>query len=109
MLSLIGTNRSELSGIMFRLVTLLIAYLHGTQGWISLPSLATGYKAHSSSAPAKAASTSWFATDDAATATTATMSLDKQKVALLQLGAALDRGQSYNPTSGAYVSPLKRE
>lgn len=29
-------------------------------------------------------------------------SLEKTKAQVLQLGAALDRGQSYNPTSGAY-------
>eukprot|EP00956_Cyclotella_meneghiniana_P021031 scaffold37801_cov85-Cyclotella_meneghiniana.AAC.2 len=37
----------------------------------------------------------WF-TDDA------TESKSKLKTQILQLGAALDRGQSYNPTSGAY-------
>lgn len=31
-----------------------------------------------------------------------TKSLEKKKAQLLQLGAALDRGQSYNPTSGEY-------
>lgn len=44
------------------------------------------------------------------TATTTTMtttsispiSLERVKAQILQLGAALDRGQSYNPTSGAY-------
>jgi len=30
------------------------------------------------------------------------VSLEKTKAQVLQLGAALDRGQSYNPTSGAY-------
>ena len=31
-------------------------------------------------------------------------SKEKLKVQILQLGAALDRGQSYNPTSGEYYS-----
>jgi hypothetical protein len=31
-------------------------------------------------------------------------SLDKLKAQLLQLGAALDRGQAYNPTSGEYYA-----
>ena len=44
-------------------------------------------------------SATWFATQEESA-----VSLDKQKAALLQLGAALDRGQSYNPTSGEYVS-----
>lgn len=30
------------------------------------------------------------------------ISLERVKAQILQLGAALDRGQSYNPTSGAY-------
>ena len=48
---------------------------------------------------AKATTTSgstWFAE------TQETVSLDKIKAQILQLGAALDRGQSYNPTSGPY-------
>jgi hypothetical protein len=49
-----------------------------------------------------AAATTWFGTEEETTSTA--ISLDKQKAALLQLGAALDRGQSYNPTSGEYVS-----
>jgi hypothetical protein len=38
----------------------------------------------------------WFS------APTETTSLDVLKAQILQLGAALDRGQSYNPTSGEY-------
>lgn len=34
----------------------------------------------------------------------ATMTLEQRKAQILQLGAALDRGQSYNPTSGEYYS-----
>ena len=30
------------------------------------------------------------------------MSVERLKIQLLQLGAALDRGQAYNPTSGSY-------
>ena len=41
-------------------------------------------------------STSWFAQEK--------RSLESAKAELLQLGAALDRGQSYNPTSGDYYA-----
>ena len=39
----------------------------------------------------------WFTND-------ATPSKSQLKTQILQLGAALDRGQSYNPTSGAYYA-----
>jgi len=42
----------------------------------------------------------WFTDDDDEPA----VSKDKLKTQILQLGAALDRGQSYNPTSGEYYS-----
>ena len=61
-------------------------------------------------------SSSWFSSDDnnddnddsvsTATATASSsssvMSIERLKIQLLQLGAALDRGQAYNPTSGSY-------
>ena len=40
----------------------------------------------------------WFADSTSEQA----VSLEKAKAQVLQLGAALDRGQSYNPTSGSY-------
>ena len=47
--------------------------------------------------------TSWFGRGSSSkTTTTATTSLEQRKLRLLQLGAALDRGQAYNPTSGEY-------
>jgi len=49
-----------------------------------------------SAAALNAATTSWFGTE------TTSASLDQRKAGLLQLGAALDRGQAYNPTSGEY-------
>ena len=51
--------------------------------------------------PASVPSSSWFTdsnTDDQQP------SKKKLKTQILQLGAALDRGQSYNPTSGEYYS-----
>ena len=42
-------------------------------------------------------SSTWFAAP-----TEATLPLETLKAQILQLGAALDRGQSYNPTSGEY-------
>lgn len=48
------------------------------------------------SATASGSTSTWFAeTKEGA-------SLEKIKAQILQLGAALDRGQSYNPTSGPY-------
>ena len=49
----------------------------------------------------------WFTDSDTDTETTGeegavAASKDKLKTQILQLGAALDRGQSYNPTSGEY-------
>jgi len=45
---------------------------------------------------------SWFSTT--AAASTECPSLPQLKAQILQLGAALDRGQSYNPTSGSYYA-----
>eukprot|EP00536_Pseudo-nitzschia_multiseries_P008093 jgi/Psemu1/305477/fgenesh1_kg.200_\ len=45
---------------------------------------------------------SWFSSAFEATATDANGSIEQLKIQLLQLGAALDRGQAYNPTSGTY-------
>jgi hypothetical protein len=58
-------------------------------------------------------SSSWFSSNDddddsisisgtAATASSSVVSVERLKIQLLQLGAALDRGQAYNPTSGSY-------
>ena len=58
-------------------------------------------------------SSSWFSSDDnddsvsgadtaTATSSSSVMSVERLKIQLLQLGAALDRGQAYNPTSGSY-------
>lgn len=41
---------------------------------------------------------SWFTSS----AVSSTLSVEKLKIQILQLGAALDRGQAYNPTSGEY-------
>jgi hypothetical protein len=43
--------------------------------------------------------TSWFSAVE-----TPTLSVEAHKVRLLQLGASLDRGQAYNPTSGDYYA-----
>ncbi|GMI06758.1 hypothetical protein TrLO_g8048 [Triparma laevis f. longispina] len=40
---------------------------------------------------------------------TTTTSLDELKFKIVQLGAALDRGQAYNPTSGSYYSGTMAE
>ena len=50
----------------------------------------------------------WFETPTATTESEeeirANPSIDRLKIQILQLGAALDRGQSYNPTSGDYYN-----
>ena len=60
----------------------------------------------SSSSASSASSSSWFsgttAATEASTTTDASPTAERQKAQLLQLGAALDRGQAYNPTSGEY-------
>lgn len=53
-----------------------------------------------SSSLSVAATKSWF--PESAATQESTASLDQLKAQILQLGAALDRGQSYNPTSGDY-------
>jgi len=52
-------------------------------------------------ASSSSSSSPWF-TSSIDTNTNENTSVEKLKIQLLQLGAALDRGQAYNPTSGAY-------
>jgi hypothetical protein len=52
-----------------------------------------------------AADTNWFTADTKKSdADVSILSTNQLKAQVLQLGAALDRGQAYNPTSGAYYS-----
>lgn len=73
-------------------------FLPNAAAWISSqPSSggAVGLSTPSSLSVATVGGTStWFAEGS--------VSLEKAKAQVLQLGAALDRGQSYNPTSGGY-------
>ena len=59
-----------------------------------------------SSAVDSSGNSHWFAslsvTGTAATASSSPKSLEQHKAILLHLGAVLDRGQAYNPTSGEY-------
>ena len=81
-----------------RPIWLLFAAAPLARGWICPPQVSTPF---STALP----SATWFATETDNPSTTSTVvSLEKQKAALLQLGAALDRGQSYNPTSGDYYA-----
>lgn len=48
--------------------------------------------------------TNWFAPDTKEKNEASTLTTEQLKAQVLQLGAALDRGQAYNPTSGAYYS-----
>jgi hypothetical protein len=76
----------------------LVLLSYGSQAWVPPSSSAISRRLSSSALPA-----TWFATETSK-ATSSVLSLEKQKAALLQLGAAMDRGQAYNPTSGEYVS-----
>ena len=66
-----------------------------------------GYR-HAAAGPllsSSTSSTSWFTADDSSSATDPRpVSKERVKAQILQLGAALDRGQSYNPTSGEYYA-----
>ena len=48
--------------------------------------------------------TTWFTDDKRSATESRPQSKERVKAQILQLGAALDRGQSYNPTSGEYYS-----
>jgi len=67
--------------------------------WTSLP-LTTYHRSSSS----LALSSTPFAWLGGGQSTNNVASLESQKAAILQVGAALDRGQSYNPTSGEYYA-----
>lgn len=77
-----------------------------SSAWVPSNSLAA---TKSKTALSQAATTAtWFAdveskTDDEETSSKE-LSVEQLKAQVLQLGAALDRGQSYNPTSGEYYS-----
>ena len=82
--------------------------LVSSEGWMrtTTNSAVGGYgmqkTALSASSIATGDSPSWFsAVDDS--------SIEQLKIQLLQLGAALDRGQAYNPTSGEYYAGQSRK
>lgn len=52
----------------------------------------------SSDTTSSASSSSWFISSRPPSS----LSVEQLKIQILQLGAALDRGQAYNPTSGEY-------
>lgn len=83
--------------------------LVNTLAWTTTTNAARGFRAASSALGAASVvadeSTPWFtAAVESGTADPeeSPASIDQLKIQLLQLGAALDRGQAYNPTSGAY-------
>mmetsp|Transcript_9058 Transcript_9058/g.12541 ORF Transcript_9058/g.12541 Transcript_9058/m.12541 type:complete len:333 (-) Transcript_9058:143-1141(-) len=55
----------------------------------------------SSAAASSTSSAAWFSTEEKEEAS---LSSEQLKAQIIQLGAALDRGQSYNPTSGEYYA-----
>uniref|UniRef100_A0A7R9WR40 Plastid lipid-associated protein/fibrillin conserved domain-containing protein n=1 Tax=Craspedostauros australis TaxID=1486917 RepID=A0A7R9WR40_9STRA len=85
-------------------ILLLCALAQCAFSWVSnnpqhVPTCGAAMCTTSSSSTALKAST-WFGTTSESTVATA--STEMAKAQILQLGAALDRGQSYNPTSGEY-------
>jgi hypothetical protein len=67
--------------------------------------LASSFTASAPPNGATAGSTNWFIPDTKKRSTDESiLSTEQLKAQVLQLGAALDRGQAYNPTSGAYYS-----
>ena len=77
--------------------------------WTSVGTISTFKKTSTTKLSAeKKTTTTWFPKTDALTATQqeteGSLTLDRLKVQILQLGAALDRGQAYNPTSGPYYN-----
>jgi len=77
-------------------LTCLLSLSSFAAGWVSqnIPSGAAKTQLYSFTA------TPWFVSSEVGS--TKNVPLESQKAALLQLGAALDRGQAYNPTSGEY-------
>ena len=55
-------------------------------------------------AESSASTSNWFAPDTSEKDEASNLTTEQLKAQVLQLGAALDRGQAYNPTSGAYYS-----
>lgn len=93
-------------GSSYKALLFLGASLTSSQAWTTPPA-ASGFGAPVSSLGASSVATDgWFSTvDDSGTeaaAASSGSSIEQLKIQLLQLGAALDRGQAYNPTSGAY-------
>lgn len=88
---------------MMKIFAFLLLLVGGVSAWISSPSLGSSQRftsTNSLSAAAATSTTSWFPTETLKESSTP--SLEMLKAQILQLGAALDRGQSYNPTSGEY-------
>lgn len=78
-------------------------FVSGALAWMPSPHVIGGSQlVPSTSLSAAATTTSWFPVTTADSAKQSTASLEMLKAQILQLGAALDRGQSYNPTSGEY-------
>jgi hypothetical protein len=86
---------------------LSLAVLSSTFAWTSL-SLGSSTTTTMTQLSAATTTESWFPKTDVFVTPDkepgAPPSLDKLKAQVLQLGAALDRGQAYNPSSGEYYA-----
>ena len=102
--------KQETSSTVLRLLTVSCLFL-GCRAWTTTTILSSNSARHGQRLPSSAISastvttdattSSWFSTADD-NAASDTYSVEQLKIQLLQLGAALDRGQAYNPTSGSY-------
>ncbi len=101
-------GRSPSTALLFLATASLL--VTGTKAWTTPPSSFAGGAPVSSLGASSVATDGWFsAVDDSGPAASASegisgssSSIEQLKIQLLQLGAALDRGQAYNPTSGDY-------
>lgn len=82
------TDASQERKTMMRALFVLFVFGAGVSAWTS----STGNRRSSTALSAVSSKSAWFSA-----ATQESTSLSQLKAQILQLGAALDRGQSYNP------------
>lgn len=95
--------------IHFKVTVAILAIIATkVQAFVALNAAATniafGTSLSSTAATSNIPTSPWFTDNDSTDTSSSQPSKEKLKAQILQLGAALDRGQSYNPTSGDYYS-----
>lgn len=102
--------RGTPNGNAFVLLLAVSCLLLGSEAWTTTPPARSGVGSAASALGASLLATgdAWFSARDATADPDAPVAgspdggVARRKIQILQLGAALDRGQAYNPTSGAY-------